>query len=299
LTITDANNCSNTGSVNVTIRPTPPNPSIMYTQPLCDGDLLELQDTTVYSVPPVLYYWQGPNGVADTTTVGQLFVANADSGLYQLLVSMNGCLAEEPDSVNVQYEPLPVGANDFFSIQFRDSLVGANIIINDAPNASGYNLTIIDSADGGQASINVAAGTLNYTPRSGYFGVDTLYYTLCDAQCPNSCDTVEVLIEVLTDFECYIPQGLSPNGDGINDQLIVRCKNNYPNAVIKIFSRWGALVYEGEPTGWNGQFNGKDLPDGTYFYVLKLNDTTHTGTGTNRAEGRVGDRYSGYIMLQR
>lgn len=299
LTITDANGCSNDGSVNVTIRPTPPNPSIMYTQPLCDGDLLELQDTTVYSVPPVLYYWQAPDGTFDTTTVGQLFVSNADSGLYQLLVSMNGCLAEEPDSVTVQYEPLPTGLNDFFSIQFRDSLIGANIIINDAPNASGYNLIIVDSADGGQASINVAAGTLNYTPRSGYFGVDTLYYAICDAQCPNSCDTVEVLIEVVTDFECYIPQGLSPNGDGINDQLIVRCKNNYPNAVIKIFSRWGALVYEGEPTGWNGQFNGKDLPDGTYFYILKLNDTTHTGTGPNRAEGRVGDRYSGYIMLQR
>lgn len=299
LTITDTNGCSNNGSVTVTIRPTPPNPSIMYTQPLCNGDLLELKDTTNYSVPPVVYYWQKPNGSFDTTLIGQLVLVGADSGLYQLMISMNGCRSVQLDSIRVQYEPLPVGLNDFFSIQFRDSLIGGNIIANDAPNASGYNLTIIDSTDGGQASLNAVAGTLNYTPRAGFFGVDTLYYTLCDAQCPSSCDTVEVLIEVVTEFECYIPQGLSPNGDGINDQLIVRCKNNYPNAELKIFSRWGTLVYEGEPTGWNGQFNGKDLPDGTYFYVLKLNDTTHTGTGRNKAEGRVGDRYSGYIMLQR
>lgn len=299
LTITDANGCSNDGSVTVVIRPTPPNPSIVYTQPLCSGDLLELQDTINYSVPPVLYYWQGPNGTADTTTIGQLLLANADAGLYQLSVSMNGCSSMEPDSVMVQYEPLPVGLDDYFTIQFRDSLVGGDIIINDAPNGIGYSLTIVDSTDGGQASLDVANGTLNYTPRAGFFGTDTLYYALCDAQCPNSCDTIEVLIEVVTEFECYIPQGLSPNGDGINDVLMVRCKNNYPNASMKVFSRWGTLVYEGEPTGWNGQFDGKDLPDGTYFYVLDLNDTTHTGTGSNKAEGRVGDRYSGYIMLQR
>ncbi|MGH1337626.1 MAG: gliding motility-associated C-terminal domain-containing protein [Aureispira sp.] len=299
LTVTDANGCSNDGSVTVVIRPTPPNPTIMYTQPLCNGDLLELQDTTTYPVPPVIYYWAGPNNTFDTTAIGQLMLAGADSGLYQLRVAMNGCFSEQPDSVNVQYEPLPMGLDDFFSIQFRDSLVGGDIIVNDAPNPAGYSLAIIDSTNGGQASLDVTAGTLNYTPRSGFFGVDTLYYALCDAQCPNSCDTVEVLIEVVTEFECYIPQGLSPNGDGINDQLIVRCKNNYPNAEIKIFSRWGTLVYQGEPTGWNGQFNGKDLPDGTYFYVLNLNDTTYTGTGTNKAEGRVGDRYSGYIMLQR
>ncbi len=299
LTITDTNGCSNEGSVTVVIRPTPPNPNIIYTQPLCTGDLLELQDTTTYAVPPVVYYWQQPDGSSDTTTVGQLFLPNADAGLYQLTVAMNGCLSEQPDSVDVQYEPLPVGLNDFFSIQFRDSLVGGDIIGNDAPNGIGYSLTIIDSTNGGVARIDATAGTLNYTPRSGFFGVDTLYYALCDAQCPNSCDVVEVLIEVVTEFECYIPQGLSPNGDGINDQLIVRCKNNYPNASLKIFSRWGTLVYEGEPTGWNGQFDGKDLPDGTYFYILDLNDTTFTGTGTNKAEGRVGDRYSGYIMLQR
>lgn len=299
LTITDGNGCSNVGSVAVTIRPTPPNPTLLYTQPLCVGDLLELQDTTNYPVPPVIYYWQGPNNIFDTTTVGQLLLPNAGSGIYQLSVAMDGCFSDQPDSVDVQYEPLPVGLDDNFSIQFRDSLVGGNIIINDAPNPAGYTLAIVDSTEGGTASLNVAAGTLNYTPRSGFFGIDTLYYTLCDAQCPNSCDTVGVYIEVITEFECYIPQGLSPNGDGINDQLMIRCKNNYPNAELKIFSRWGTLVYEGEPTGWNGQFNGKDLPDGTYFYVLDLNDTTFTGTGTNKAEGRVGDRYSGYIMLQR
>ena len=304
LTITDVNNCSNTGTVNVVISPTPPQPDVFYTEPLCAGDLLELQDTSTYNFPPVLYYWESPSGTIDTTTIGQLFLSGASAGNYMLTVSMNGCPSATGDTAIVAYEAIPTGGDDYFTIEFRDSLTGAtnggnSIIINDNPNASGYLLSVIDSTKGGVIRLNQATGTLNYYPRSGFFGIDTMYYSICDVQCPNSCDTVQVRIEVTTDFECFIPQGISPNGDGINDEVVVRCANNYPNATMQIFSRWGTLVYEGAPTGWNGQFNGQDLPDGTYFYILKLNDTSYTGTGSNPDEGRVGDQYSGYIMLQR
>ena len=299
LTITDGNGCSNDGSVTVVISPTPETPTILYNEPLCVGDLLELQDTTTYNFPPVLYFWERPSGRLDTTTLGQLIIANADPGEYLLTVSMNGCPSAAPDTATVQFEPIPMGTDDQFVIQFRDSLIGGDLIGNDNPNAVGYTLTLVDSTMGGRLLLNSAVGSINYYPRAGFFGVDTMRYSLCDAQCLSSCDTVEVLIEVQADFECYVPQGISPNGDGINDQLLIRCKNEYPNAVLQVFSRWGTLVYEGEPMGWNGQFNGQDLPDGTYFYIFKLNDTTFTGTGSNRDEGRVGDQYTGYIMLQR
>lgn len=299
LTITDANGCSNDSSVTVVISPTPGRPMVFYNEPLCAGDLLVLRDTGVYNFPPVFYYWERPSGVRDTTVVGQLPLINATSGIYQLTVSMNGCPSAVPDTAMVNFEPIPTATDDRGITPFRQALTGQNIISNDNPNAVGYNLMLVDSTIGGRLELNSATGTFDYFPRSGFFGVDTFRYSLCDAQCIGSCDTAEVLIEVLADFECYIPQGISPNGDGINDRLMIRCKNNYPNAVLQVFSRWGTLVYEGEPTGWAGQFNGKDLPDGTYFYILKLNDNTFTGTGTNRDEGRVGDRYTGYIMLQR
>jgi gliding motility-associated-like protein len=304
VTITDGNNCSNSGSVNVSISPTPAQPNVFYTEPLCVGDLLELQDTSTYNFPPVAYYWESPSGTIDTTTIGQLLLSGASAGDYMLTVSMNGCPSATGDTAIVTYEVVPTGTNDNFTIAFRDSLTSAtvggnNIINNDNPNANGYLLLVVDSTNGGTVKLDQSAGTLNYYPRSGYFGVDTMYYSICDIQCPNSCDTVQVLIEVTTDFECFIPQGISPNGDGINDELIVRCIHEYPNATMEVFSRWGTLVYEGAPTGWNGQFNSQDLPDGTYFYIMKLNDTTHTGTSSNKSEGRVGDQYSGYIMLQR
>ena len=78
-----------------------------------------------------------------------------------------------------------------------------------------------------------------------------------------------------------IPQGFSPNNDGINENFIIRGIEKYPNAEFVIFNRWGQKVYEsksGYANDWSGenQFGGAEkgtkLPAGTYFYVLSLGD---------------------------
>ncbi|WP_169736048.1 T9SS type B sorting domain-containing protein [Crocinitomix catalasitica] len=78
-----------------------------------------------------------------------------------------------------------------------------------------------------------------------------------------------------------IPQGFSPNDDGINENFIIRGIEKYPNAEFVIFNRWGQKVYEsksGYANDWSGenQFGGAEkgtkLPAGTYFYVLSLGD---------------------------
>jgi gliding motility-associated-like protein len=89
--------------------------------------------------------------------------------------------------------------------------------------------------------------------------------------------------------ELFIPNGFSPDGDGINDFLKIRCIEKYPDAYFEVYNRWGNLVYKktnygniekwGDPNAWwdgscNTEWkagNGK-LPAGTYMYILKLND---------------------------
>ncbi len=80
----------------------------------------------------------------------------------------------------------------------------------------------------------------------------------------------------LLDEDCpiEIPQGLSPNGDGLNDLLIIDALHE-----IKIYSRFGKLVYVGDQNlPWDGTANrgtytsGERLPVGTYFYVAVLHD---------------------------
>ena len=71
---------------------------------------------------------------------------------------------------------------------------------------------------------------------------------------------------------------ISPNGDGRNDYLVISCLEDYPNTSIQIFNRYGALVYRNNNyandfngiANVSGTFDGKELPSGTYFYILEF-----------------------------
>jgi len=63
---------------------------------------------------------------------------------------------------------------------------------------------------------------------------------------------------------------ITPNGDNINDTWIILNAENYPNAIIKVFNRWGNEVFsdKGYTNFWDGTYQGKDLPTGSYFYQI-------------------------------
>lgn len=67
---------------------------------------------------------------------------------------------------------------------------------------------------------------------------------------------------------------ITPNGDGFNDEWYLQRIENYPQAVVKIFDRWGQLVFNsiGYNTPWDGTHNGNKLPAGNYYYVIELNE---------------------------
>ena len=73
----------------------------------------------------------------------------------------------------------------------------------------------------------------------------------------------------------------SPNGDGVNETFVIDCISRYPNNTLKIYNRWGNIVYEKQ--GYNNEFDGTSngraviqqeefLPVGTYYYILDLGD---------------------------
>ena len=76
-----------------------------------------------------------------------------------------------------------------------------------------------------------------------------------------------------------IPKGISPNGDGLNDEFNLSDVCNLKN--VKIFNRYGVEVFEKDDykNEWHGQdFNGSELPSATYYYVAKLsNGDVRTG----------------------
>ena len=113
--------------------------------------------------------------------------------------------------------------------------------------------------------------TIIYAPNVDFCGKDTLCYILCN---PIACDTAMLVIDIdcfpLEDDEFLIFNGVSPNGDGVNDVFFIKGVENFPNSHLWVYSRWGMLVFETTSyrNGWRGTWNGKLLPDGTYFYIF-------------------------------
>ncbi|HEY4800486.1 MAG TPA: gliding motility-associated C-terminal domain-containing protein, partial [Bacteroidia bacterium] len=94
--------------------------------------------------------------------------------------------------------------------------------------------------------------------------------TVTDTSGCTASDTIRVTI--ISDI--IVNDGISPNGDGINDVWEIPNIEHFPNALVEVYNRWGELVFHSTnyTSGkWDGKYNGKDLPVGTYYYVINLN----------------------------
>jgi gliding motility-associated-like protein len=103
-------------------------------------------------------------------------------------------------------------------------------------------------------------------------GKNKFAWTVTNLFCPSSSDTVIINVSNLT-----IPTLITPNNDGINDYLILKKPESSVKMDLVIFDRRGAEVYRNKnyDNSWNGvDYNGNQLPDDTYFYVLKSDDST-------------------------
>ena len=75
--------------------------------------------------------------------------------------------------------------------------------------------------------------------------------------------------------------GITPNGDGLNDTWVIKLIEEFPGATVYIYNRWGQKVFEsaGYLSEWDGTSNNRKLPIGTYYYLIDLgpNQKKHTG----------------------
>ncbi len=95
-------------------------------------------------------------------------------------------------------------------------------------------------------------------------GVYIVTLTVTDA---NGCQDTATN-EVVVSYDFRVPEGFSPNGDGVNDLFVIRGLEAFPGTTLQIFNRWGGVVFE--TTNYNNDWDGDDVTDGTYFYIIKL-----------------------------
>ena len=92
----------------------------------------------------------------------------------------------------------------------------------------------------------------------------------------NGCGELSLYVKIIN-----YPHFFTPNGDGYNDYWTISSLENQPDAKIFIFDRYGKLITSLKPSskiGWNGKYNGSDLPSSDYWFVLsylnKLGENT-------------------------
>ena len=70
------------------------------------------------------------------------------------------------------------------------------------------------------------------------------------------------------------PKFLTPNGDGRNDTWNVAGASLQPNSLVYIYDRFGKLIAKINPAGvgWDGTFNGRELPSNDYWFTAQLTD---------------------------
>ncbi|MBO7481208.1 MAG: gliding motility-associated C-terminal domain-containing protein, partial [Bacteroidales bacterium] len=90
----------------------------------------------------------------------------------------------------------------------------------------------------------------------------------------NNCKSTEMLITLTdVDVDCLrIPNVFTPNGDGVNDIWEIVNIEMFPAAEVRIFNRWGQLLYtsKGYAEPWDGSYRGHFVPAGSYLYVIDL-----------------------------
>jgi gliding motility-associated-like protein len=99
-----------------------------------------------------------------------------------------------------------------------------------------------------------------------------------------------VRIDVNCGDTLQVFSGFSPNNDGKNDRLVIRGIEYHPDNEVVIFNRWGNQVFSKKgyrnESGWDGTWGEKHVPNGTYFYLIRLNDPKN-------------QQFTGYIQLMR
>ncbi|MCO6499623.1 MAG: gliding motility-associated C-terminal domain-containing protein [Vicingus serpentipes] len=260
VTVTDAIGCDSTITVNIT-EPSPLGviltPSNVTCPGMSNGSIIS---SVTGGTQPYSYSWL-PGG--ETTPN----LTNIAGGTYDLTVTdMNGC----DSTVSTTIIELPNNAIANFDTATVPLCEGLQVIFTNL--SSGATTYLWDFGDG------TTSTEANPTHIFAYGFSGTITLTAFDGGCSDTY-TMTINAGLLEDhLVVTAPNVFTPNGDGLNDCFNVDLGGQIKNcSELTIFNRWGNKVFSDE----NGAcWDGDNASAGTYFYIIKVNETTYKGSLT-------------------
>ena len=116
-----------------------------------------------------------------------------------------------------------------------------------------------------------------------------IYAVTISDDCRVLTDEIELNFTNCTICQVFVPNAFSPDFNGYNDYFRPYSNCLLENYSLKIFNRWGALVFESSDinTGWDGRFQNKDVNNGVYVYLLEFQFNQMGETIEKRLSGDV------------
>jgi gliding motility-associated-like protein len=241
--------CFSTNTVAVTVLPkTPAIPGPV--DPICFGT-----STSIYATGGNTYQWQPSVGVSNPTD-STTYVSPVATTVYTVTVSRNG-LCPSTATIEVVVNPLPeVDAG-------RDTTINIDEV---------YVLHGTGNVDVGFLSPDGVPLICNYCPVVEVAPDENTCYTLKGENTYGCVATDVVCIEVTRDWNVYIPNAFSPNGDLDND-IFIPVGYGLEEIKLTIFDRWGEVIFKsnGDKIGWDGNSkSGKPCEQNVYVYLAEI-----------------------------
>ena len=252
ITVTDSLGCKVTDSTEI-------KPSIVvwakaqYDTTICAGDTVQLFGSGSTNN----FEWAPTTHMTDTL-LWKPTVAPSDTTIYTLTVHDSICVAV--DSVIITTFPVaPIDAgNDIEIMHDHDT----QLEVTGLPSSA----TIVWTPDSSLDNSSIA------NPMAKPSETTTYIVFVTDSNHCRVSDTVVVTVIP----ELFVPNGFTPNGDGKNDVWEIDYINKFPNVEVEVYNRWGERIFysKGYPDNerWDGTYNGKKLPTGTYYFIINLHD---------------------------
>lgn len=248
--VTGACNASDQSTVNIQIKAMPETPVAFLEQPICAAGDLYLLAT---QIPFGTYQWSGPNGF--TSNLQNPIINNLsalNNGTYTVKSLANGCESGE-SSIAVTVNPLP-------DVKIEGGCANDRYMIRAVPVENSFNPENVSYAWTGPENFTSTENPIDVTRKKGIY--------IVTVTAPEGCSVVAET-HVLNPI-CTVPAGISPNDDGLNENLDL---TGFDVIRFKIFNRYGRMVFEQDnyTNQWHGQdFNGNALADATYYYYIRF-----------------------------
>ncbi len=274
----DINGCSNSDSIFVQAITLPPVNifPVGSSAVICENGIISL-----YASGATNYSWIGPDGYTSSSAGATLSNAlEINQGWYFVNGSdLNGCNAEDSIFIDIDSDNLATASTG-------DSIVcpGEPILLL---SSSGESFIWIGPNDFTASTANVTINSAQVFQTGWY----TVYVT--DTNGCSASDSAYVLVEYNADC-LFIPTLFTPDTDFHNDLWVINGIENFENAEVEVYNRWGNMVYFASPynNDWDGTVNKgftvdgeSKVPVGTYFFIIRLNNAEQND-------------YKGYVEVQ-